>query len=324
MARVAIIERTGGPEVIQWQSRELPPPGPGQARVRHEAVGLNFIDTYHRSGLYRIPLPGGLGLEAAGTVEAVGAGVADVAPGDRVATFGPALGAYASERNVAASSLFKLPDAIGTELAAAALLKGCTAEFLIERCARVQPGMTVLLHAAAGGVGQIALQWLNHIGAIVIATVGSPEKAAKARALGAAHVIEYAREDIAARTREITDGAGVPVVLDGVGGSTWTASLAATARRGLIVSFGNAGGPVEGVDLATLNQHGSLFVTRPKSTDYYVTPAERAAGAGRLFDLIARGVLRIEIGQRFALEDAAAAHRAIAAGETVGSTLLIP
>ncbi len=324
MARVAIIERTGGPEVIQWQSRELPPPGPGEARVRHEAVGLNFIDTYHRSGLYRIPLPGGLGLEAAGTVEAVGAGVTDVAPGDRVATFGPALGAYASERNAAASSLFKLPDAIGTELAAAALLKGCTAEFLIERCARVQPGMTVLLHAAAGGVGQIALQWLNHIGAIVIATVGSPEKAAKARALGAAHVIEYAREDIAARTREITDGAGVPVVLDGVGGSTWTASLAATARRGLIVSFGNAGGPVEGVDLATLNQHGSLFVTRPKSTDYYVTPAERAAGAGRLFDLIARGVLRIEIGQRFALEDAAAAHRAIAAGETVGSTLLIP
>lgn len=324
MERVAVIERTGGPEVITWVDRDLPPPGPGEVRMRHEAVGLNFIDTYHRSGLYPVPLPSGLGSEAAGVVEAVREGVHDYAPGDRVATFGPALGAYATARNVAASSLFRLPDHIDARTAAAALLKGCTAEFLIERCARVEPGMTVLLHAAAGGVGQIAAQWLKAIGATVIGTVGSPEKAARAREMGVDHVIEYRREDIAARVQEITNGQGVPVVLDGVGGSTWTASLKSAARRGLIVSYGNAGGPVEGVELATLNQHGSLFVTRPKTSDYYVKPAERAAGVARLFEMLASGAVTVEIGQQFALEDAAEAHRAIEAGETVGSTVLLP
>lgn len=324
MARVAKIERTGGPEVIQWVDRDLPPPAQGEVRVRHAAVGLNFIDTYHRGGLYPLPLPSGLGSEAAGEVTAVGEGVEDFAVGDCVTTFGPALGAYATERNVAAGSLFKLSDGIGFDTAAAVTLKGATAEFLVERCARVQPGMTVLVHAAAGGVGQLLVQWLKHAGATVIGTVGSAAKADRARALGADHIIEYKREDIAERVRAITGGEGVEVVLDGVGGSTWAASLKSAARRGLIVSYGNAGGPVEGVNLATLNQHGSLFVTRPKLFDYYVTAEERAAGIARVFDLIETGVLQVEIGQRFALEDAAEAHRAIAAGETAGATLLVP
>ncbi|WP_423601866.1 quinone oxidoreductase family protein [Sphingomonas sp. MS122] len=324
MARMAVIEKTGGPEVIQWVERELPPPGAGEVRVRHNAVGLNFIDTYHRSGLYPVPLPSGLGSEAAGVVEAVGAGVTSLAPGDRVATFGPGLGAYASERNVPAEILVKLPDAISDEVAAAVMLKGCTAEYLVERAARVQAGMTVLVHAAAGATGQLLVQWLKHLGASVIGTVGSSDKAERARALGADHVIEYKREDIAERVREITDGAGVPVVLDGVGGSTWEASLKSAARRGLIVSFGNAGGPVEGVNLGTLSRHGSLFVTRPTLGDYYATPQERETGVARLFELVASGVLGVEIGQRFKLEDAAEAHRAIAAGETMGATLLIP
>lgn len=324
MARVAVIERTGGPEVIQWVERELPPPGPGEVRVRHNAVGLNFIDTYHRSGLYPVPMPSGLGSEAAGVVEAVGEGVTSLSPGDRVATFGPGLGAYASERNVPAEILVKLPDAISDEVAAAVMLKGCTAEYLVERCARVQPGTTVLVHAAAGATGQLLVQWLKHLGASVIGTVGSPDKAERARALGADHVIEYKSEDIATRVREITGGAGVTVVLDGVGGSSWEASLKSAARRGLIVSFGNAGGPVEGVNLGVLSRHGSLFVTRPTLWDYYATPAEREAGVVRLFELVASGVLKVEIGQRFKLEDAAEAHRAIAAGETMGATLLVP
>lgn len=324
MARIAMIERTGGPEVIGWVERDLPLPAPGEVRVRHMAVGLNFIDTYHRGGLYPVPLPSGLGSEASGVIEAVGAGVTTFVVGDRVATFGPTLGAYATERNVAADSLFKLPETIDFDTAAAVTLKGATAEFLIERCARVEPGMTVLVHAAAGGVGQLLVQWLKHVGATVIGTVGSVEKAARIRALGADHVVEYRKQDIAEYVREVTGGAGASVVFDGVGGSTWSASLKSAARCGLVVSFGNAGGPVEGVNLATLNQHGSLFVTRPKLFDYYVSPTQRAAGMNRVFDLLASGVLSVEIGQRFALEDAAQAHRAIEAGETTGSTLLIP
>jgi len=324
MARVAVIETTGAPEVIGWATRDLPPPGPGEVRVRHTAVGLNFIDTYHRSGLYPVALPSGLGSEAAGVVEAVGEGVTVLAQGDRVATYGPGLGAYASERNVPADILYKLPDTISDEIAAAAMLKGCTAEYLVERAARVEAGMTVLVHAAAGGTGQLLVQWLKHLGATVIGTVGSADKAERARALGADHVIEYKREDIAERVREITGGDGVPVVFDGVGGSTWEASLKSAARRGLIVSFGNAGGPVEGVNLGVLSRHGSLFVTRPTLYDYYASAEERAAGVARVFDLIARGELSVEIGQRFALEDAAAAHRAIEAGETIGATLLVP
>jgi NADPH2:quinone reductase len=324
MARVARIETTGGPEVIGWADVELPSPGPGEVRMRNTVVGLNFIDTYFRSGLYPVPLPSGLGQEAAGVIETVGEGVTGFAPGDRVATFGPPIGAYATERNLPASSLFKLPDTVDDETAAAALLKGCTAEFLIERCARVQPGWPVLVHAAAGGVGQILVQWLKAIGAEVIGTVGSEAKVAAARGAGADHVLLSRSDDIAARVREITGGAGVAVVFDGVGKATWEASLAATRRRGLIVSYGNASGAVEGVQLRTLASHGSLFVSRPTSFDYYVTPEERAAGAGRLFAMLESKAVRVGIGQRFALEDVAAAHRALEAGETIGSTVLLP
>jgi len=324
MARMARIERTGGPEVIEWVDVNVPPPGPGEVRMRNTAVGLNFIDTYHRSGLYPVELPSGLGGEAAGVVEAVGVGVTGLAPGDRVATFGPGLGAYSTERNVKASTLFKLPDDVSDEIAAAALLKGGTVEFLIERCAKVQPGWTVLVHAAAGGVGQIAVQWLKAIGATVIATVGNRDKAVLAQQAGADQVLLSREEDIAARVREITGGAGVDVVLDGVGKATWKASLASTKRRGLVVSFGNASGPVEGVNIGELARAGSLFVSRPTMFDYYVTAEERAHGSERLFEMLRSGAVRVSIGQRFSLEDAADAHRALEAGTTTGSTILIP
>ncbi|AQR73719.1 quinone oxidoreductase [Sphingomonas sp. LM7] len=324
VARVARIERTGGPEVIGWTDVELPPPGPGDVRMRNAAIGLNFIDTYHRSGLYPVPLPGGLGLEASGVVEAVGEGVTSFAPGDRVATFGPPLGAYATERNLPAASLFPLPDSVDHETAAAILLKGLTVEFMVERAARVEPGWTVLVHAAAGGVGQILVQWLTAIGAQVIGTVGSDAKAEMARTAGAAHVLLSRSEDIGAGVREITGGVGVPVVFDGVGKATWAASLAAAKRRGLIVSYGNASGPVEGVKLGALNDHGSLFVTRPKLFDYYQSPEERAAGAARLFAMLESGAISAQIGQRHALEDVAEAHRQLEAGKTTGSTILLP
>jgi NADPH2:quinone reductase len=319
---MARIERTGGPEVIQWVDVELPPPGPGEVRMRNSAVGLNFVDTYYRSGLYPAPLPSGLGGEAAGVVEAVGEGVQGFAPGERVATFGPALGAYSTERNVPAKILFKLPDEVSDDIAAAVLLKGATAEFLIERCARVQPGWTVLVHAAAGGVGQIAVRWLKAIGATVIATVGSAAKAAIAREAGADHVLLSREDDVAARVREITGGKGADVVLDGVGAATWAASLGSCMRRGLIVSYGNASGPVEGVKLGELARAGSLFVSRPTMFDYYVTPEERQAGIARVFEMLRSGAIKVAIGQRFALEDAADAHRALEAGQTTGSTVL--
>jgi len=324
MARVAIIEQSGGPEVIRLIDQDLPPPGTGEVRLRVTAIGLNFIDTYQRSGLYPVPLPSGLGSECSGVVEAVGAGVTDLVPGDRVATFGPPIGAYATERNMPAASLFKLPADVSDEIAAAVLLKGLTAEFMAERAAKVQPGWTVLVHAAAGGVGMLLVQWLKHLGATVIGTVGSEDKVARATASGADHVILYKQEDTAAKVRALTSGKGVAVVFDGVGKSTWTTSLACAMRRGLVISYGNASGPVEGVNLATLNQHGSLFVTRPKLFDYYAEPEERAAGVARLFDLLRSSALRPEIAQRFALDQAAEAHRAIEAGATQGSTLLIP
>lgn len=324
MARVAFIEKTGGPEVIQWRDVTLPPPGQGEVWMRNTAVGLNYIDTYHRGGVYPIDLPSGLGSEAAGVVMAVGEGVTDFAPGDRVGTFGPSRGAYATERNVPAKDLFPLPDSLDDRTAAAMLLKGCTAEFLVERCAKVQAGQIVLVHAAAGGVGHILVGWLKAIGATVIASVGSEDKAERTRKAGADHVILHKSEDIAARVREITDGKGVPIVLDGVGGATWAASLDSAARRGLIVSYGNAGGVVDGVNIGVLARKGSLFVTRPTLFDYYVTPDERKAGIARLFAMIENGAITPEIGQTFALEDAVEAHRAIESGATSGSTLLLP
>lgn len=324
MEKTAYIEQTGGPEVIQWREEHLPPPGRGEVRMRHLAVGLNYIDTYHRSGLYPIDLPGKLGSEAAGVVEAVGEDVTDVMVGDRVGVFGPARGAYATARNVAADLLVPLPDHVDDPTAAAILLKGATTAFLIEDCAKVQPGWTVVVHAAAGGVGHLAVGWLKAIGATVIATVGTEAKAEKARAAGADHVILNRQEDVAARVREITGGAGVPVVLDGVGKATWDASLNSTARRGLVVSFGNASGAVDGVNLGILAAKGSLFVTRPTLFDYAVTPQEKRSLIARVFAMLEKGAITPEIGQTFALTDAAEAHRAIEAGETVGSTVLIP
>ena len=321
--RVARITRTGGPEVIDWVDVDLPPPGPGEVRMRHHAVGLNYIDTYHRSGVYPIDLPGGLGSEAAGVVEAVGDGVEGFAVGDRVGTFGPARGAYATARNVAAQQLLHLPDDVDDATAAALLLKGCTTEALVDRCAKVQAGQTVLVWAAAGGVGQLLVGWLKAIGATVIGTASTAAKADHARAAGADRVLLHREEDVAARVREITGGAGVAVVFDGVGKATWEATLAATARRGLIVSYGNAGGPVTDVALGTLAAKGSLFVTRPTLFDYYVTPEERRAGVDRVFAMLRRGAIRPQIGQRFPLEQAAEAHRALEAGETHGSTVMV-
>ena len=320
--RVARITRTGGPEVIEWVDVDLPPPGPGEVRMRHHAVGLNYIDTYHRSGVYPVDLPAGLGSEAAGVVEAVGEGVDRLSVGDRVGTFGPSRGAYATARNVAAKQLFRLPDDVDDRTAAAMLLKGCTVEALVDRCARVQAGQTVLVWAAAGGVGQLMTGWLKAIGATVIGTAGTQAKAEHARAAGADHVLLHRDEDVVARVKDMTDGAGVAVVFDGVGMASWERTLAVTARRGLIVSYGNAGGAVTGVNLGVLAAKGSLFVTRPTLFDYYVTPEERQAGIERLYAMLRSGAIRPEIGQTFALEDAADAHRALEAGETRGSTIL--
>lgn len=323
MARIAMIDRTGGPEVIGWHDVTLPEPAAGEVRMRNAAVGLNFIDTYHRSGLYPVDLPAGLGSEAAGVVEAVGADVSGFAPGDRVATFGPTRGAYATERNLPARDLFKLPDAVDDRTAAALMLKGCTTEFLVERCAKVRAGQTVLVHAGAGGVGQLLCGWLKAIGATVIATVGTEDKIETARAAGAAHVILYKQVDTAKAVREIV-AEGVAVTFDGVGKATWEASLAATARRGLVVSFGNASGAVDGVNLGVLARSGSLFVSRPTLFDYYVTSEERAAGVSRMFEMLERGAIAANIGQTFALEDVADAHRALEAGATKGATILLP
>mgnify|MGYP006196442623 FL=1 len=324
MERAAQIRQTGGPDVIAWTDVELAAPGPGEVRMRNLAVGLNFIDTYHRGGLYPMALPSGLGMEAAGVIEAVGDGVTDWRVGDRVATFGPSIGAYATARNIAANGLFLVPDDISDEIAAAGLLKGCTTEFLVERCAKVQPKWDILVHAAAGGVGLLLVQWLKHVGARVIGTVSTDEKAALARAAGADHVILYGKEDVAAQVRELTGGKGVEVTFDGVGRDTWETSLNATARRGLIVSYGNASGPVTGVNLGTLAQKGSLYVSRPTLFDYYHNAAERAAGAEYVFDMFRQGIIDITIGHRYALEDAAQAHRDLEGRKTVGSSILIP
>jgi NADPH2:quinone reductase len=324
MERAAQIRQTGGPDVIAWTDVELAAPGPGEVRMRNLAVGLNFIDTYHRGGLYPMALPSGLGMEAAGIIEAVGEGVTDWRVGDRVATFGPSIGAYATARNIAAHGLFLVPDDISDEIAAAGLLKGCTTEFLVERCAKVQPKWDILVHAAAGGVGLLLVQWLKHVGARVIGTVSTDEKAALARAAGADHVILYGKEDVAAQVRDLTGGKGVEVTFDGVGRDTWETSLNATARRGLIVSYGNASGPVTGVNLGTLAQKGSLYVSRPTLFDYYHNAAERAAGAEYVFDMFRQGIIDITIGHRYALEDVAQAHRDLEGRKTVGSSILIP
>ncbi|WP_311201826.1 quinone oxidoreductase family protein [Tsuneonella litorea] len=321
--RQAIIERTGGPEVIGWREVDLNDPGPGEVLLRHEAIGLNFIDTYHRSGLYPIELPGTLGLEAAGTVEAVGEGVS-LSVGDRVATFGPNRAAYADAQVAAEASLFKVPDGIPLDVAAAILLKGLTTEMLAERVAPLAPGNWALVHAAAGGVGQLLVQWLAARGVRVIATAGSAEKRQRAVDLGAEVALDTGADDLAHQVREATGGAGVRASYDGVGKATWDASLKATGRRGIVASFGNASGPVSGVNLGSLASAGSLFVTRPTLFDYYREPDERAVGSGKLWSLVERGKLTVEIGQTYPLSEVAQAHRDLEGRKTVGSTILRP
>jgi NADPH2:quinone reductase len=318
------IARTGGPEVLELRNIDFPQPGPGEVLVRHDAVGLNFIDTYHRSGLYPVPLPAGLGNEAAGLVEALGEGATGFAPGDRVGYFTGPLGAYSSHRAVAAERLVKLPDGVSCEDAAALMLKGATAEYLIKRCARVEAGQAVLVHAAAGGVGSILVPWLKAIGAEVIAHAGSPEKAAMAKELGADHALSCPMDALAREVRSRTGGSGAEVVLDGVGAASWTASLGSVGRRGLIVSYGNASGPVPPFTALDLTRAGSIFVTRPTLADYAATPEDMRASAARLFEMIERGVVKPRIGARFPLREAAEAHRAIESRSTTGSTVLIP
>ena len=315
--------RTGGPEALELVQVETPSPGPGQALVRHEAIGVNFIDTYFRSGLYPAKLPCIPGGEAAGVVEAVGEGVTRVKPGDRVAYMG-GFGGYAEAGLAVADRLVKLPDGIDARVAAAALLKGMTVEAFVRRCYPVRPGQTVLVHAAAGGVGQIMVQWLKAIGAEVIATVGSQAKAAKARELGADHVILYREQDVAAEVRRITGGQGVPVAYDSVGKDTFEGTLASLARRGWFVSFGNASGPAPPVDPIRLMRGGSLVFTRPTLFDYTATPQELEESAAALFEMIGSGKVKIDIGQTFPLAEARRAHEALESRATVGASLLIP
>ncbi len=322
-ATQAIIEQTGGPEVIQWREVDLPAPGPGEVLIRHEAVGLNYIDTYFRTGLYPAPLPSGLGMEAAGVVEAVGEGVEHLKPGQRAVCFG-APGAYSTARIAPAAQYFPLPDGIDSQTAAAAFLKGATVEALAERCAPVAAGGWALVPAAAGGVGLLLVQWLKARGVRVIGTVGSAEKMALARDAGAEQVLLSNDPDLAARVREATGGEGVAVSYDGVGAATWEASLKSVRRRGTIVSFGNASGPVTGVNLGVLAQHGSLYVTRMTMFDYYRDPAEALPGAAKLWDMIAAGKLTVTVGQTYPLMEAAQAHRDLEARKTAGSTLLLP
>jgi NADPH2:quinone reductase len=315
---------TGGPEVLQWQAVDVGEPGPGEARVSHRAVGLNYIDTYHRSGLYQLPLPSGIGLEAAGVVEAVGADVADIAVGDRVAYAGGPVGAYAQARLMPADRLVRLPDAIGFEQGAAMMLQGMTAQYLLRRTYCVQPGDTILIHAAAGGVGLIVCQWAKALGATVIGTVGSQAKAELARAHGCDHTIVYTRENFAERVREITGGAGLPVVYDSIGKDTFMESLACLRPLGVMVSFGSASGPVPPLDLGVLAKLGSLYVTRPTLFTYTAKRSDLLATAAELFEVVAAGKVRIDINQRYPLRDAARAHRDLEGRLTTGSTILIP
>jgi NADPH2:quinone reductase len=324
MSRLIRFERTGGPEVLQWVEAEVPPPAAGEARIRHHAVGLNYIDTYHRSGLYPVPLPSGIGLEAAGVVEAVGEGVSDLAPGDRVAYAGGPLGAYSEVRNIPADRLVKLPDALSFEQGAAMMLQGLTAQYLLRRTYRVQPGDTILIHAAAGGVGLIVCQWAKALGATVIGTVGSDEKAELARQHGCDHTIVYTREPVSARVREITGGEGVAVVYDSIGKDTFMDSLACLRPLGMMVTFGNASGPVAPFDPGLLGKMGSLFLTRPSLFAYTARRADLLAMAEELFAVVLSGQVRLSINQRYPLQDAATAHRELEARRTTGSTILIP
>ncbi|UEP33265.1 quinone oxidoreductase [Burkholderia ambifaria] len=325
MAHAVRFHETGGPDVLRWEEVDVGDPGPGQVRLRHEAVGLNFADTYFRSGLYPVALPAGIGVEAAGVVEAVGPGVTNVAVGDRVTYTGflNTLGAYSTERLIAAAPLVRLPAGIACETAAAMTMRGLTSAYLLRRIHAFAPGDTILLHAAAGGVGLIVSQWAKLLGLTVIGTVSSEHKAAVARAHGCDHTIDYSREDVAKRVRELTGGAGVDVVFDSVGKDTFEGSLDSLKRRGLMVCVGTASGPIPPFDPQRLAMKGSLYLTRPALADYIADPAEKNDLAGELFAHVAAGRIRIEINQRYALQDAAQAHRDLESRKTIGSSVFI-
>jgi len=323
MTRVVAINQTGGPDVLSVEDWDIGQPGPGQALLEQTAIGLNFIDTYQRGGLYPVALPFVGGNEGAGVVKAVGPGVTDVKVGDRVCYQGQ-IGAYAKERLVSADRLLPIPDGVDDETAAAVALKGLTAYYLLFKTWEVKPGQTILWHAAAGGTGQIATQWAKSLGATVIGTAGGPEKVAIAKAHGCDHVIDYKAEDFAGRVRELTNGQGVDVVYDGVGKSTFEGSLDCLRPRGLLASFGNASGVVSIPDITLLSRKGSLYVTRPTGAHYFATRAQLLEGAETLFAALSSGAIKVDIGARFTLEDVEKAHRALEGRETTGSVVIIP
>ncbi|NUO86627.1 MAG: quinone oxidoreductase [Cupriavidus sp.] len=325
MANVVRMYETGGPEVLRYEPMEVGDPGPGQVRIRHVAVGLNYADTYFRNGTYPVPLPSGMGVEAAGVVVSVGADVSNVAPGDRVTYTGfvNTLGAYSTERLVPAAPLIRLPDSIAFETAAAMTMRGLTSAYLMRRIHPFQAGDTILLHAAAGGVGLIVSQWARLLGLTVIGTVSTEAKAEVARAHGCDHIIYYTREDVAKRVRELTDGVGVAVVFDSVGKTTFMGSLDSLRRRGTMVCVGTASGPVPPFDPALLAMKGSLFLTRPALADYIADPSEKQALADEVFGHVAAGRIRIGINQRYALEDAVQAHHDLEARRTTGSSIFV-
>ena len=324
MTHAIRIHQAGGPEVLCWEAVTVPAPAAGEATVRQHAVGLNFIDVYHRTGLYPLPMPSGIGLEGAGVVEAVGEGVSEVKVGDRVAYAGGPIGAYAEVRNIPAHRLLKLPESISFNTAAAMMLQGLTAAYLLRKTYCVQPGDAVLIHAAAGGVGLIACQWAKALGAIVIGTVGSAAKGELAKAHGCDHVINYSTENFTQRVRNITGGEGVSVVYDGVGKDTFMGSLDCLRPLGMMVSYGNASGPVPPLDLILLSQKGSLFITRPTIMSYTAKRADLEALGAELFDVVGSGQVKIEVNQTYPLAEAAQAHRDLEARKTTGSTILLP
>jgi NADPH2:quinone reductase len=325
MAHAIRFHKTGGPEVLQWEEVKPADPGQGEVRVANKAVGLNYIDTYHRSGLYPVQLPSGIGLEAAGVVEAVGPGVTEFKTGDRVAYCNATLGAYSEVKIHQAERLVKIPEGISFEQAACAMLQGLTVQYLLRRLLRVpQPGETVLWQAAAGGVGLIACQWAKAVGVNIIGTVSSEEKAKLARENGCTHTIIYTKEDLVARVKEITGGKGVPVAYDGVGKDTFMKSLDCLQPRGLLALFGNASGPVDALNTGLLSQKGSLYVTRPTLMSYVGKRDELVAASKELFDHIAAGRIKVSPRQTYPLKDAAQAHRDLEARKTTGSTILVP
>jgi len=324
MTKAIRVSEPGGPEKMKLVGITLDEPAPGHVKVRHTAIGVNFIDTYHRSGLYPIPYPSGIGLEAAGVVTALGDGVTHLKIGDRVAYGSGPLGAYSEEQNTFAARVAKIPDGVTDEEAACLMMKGMTVRYLFKGTYKVKAGETILFHAAAGGVGLIACQWAKDLGVTLIGTVSTEEKAELAKANGCAHVINYSHEDIATRVKEITDGKGVPVVYDGVGKDTFIASLDCLQPRGLLASFGNASGPVTDVDLGILATKGSLYVTRPTMIHYTMTQEDFDETAADVFDAVARGAIKANINQRYPLSQAARAHEDLAARKTTGASILLP